>query len=96
LLSEIGWAKITPKEINIEWCDGLPQDEATEIQNATAKINAGLSTTRRENIERFGLSEDLANEVQSEVEEQRAAAAVYMGLGGGFGGVEEDKVDDEA
>jgi len=95
LISETGWKRVEANALNIEWCDGLPQDEGTEIDNATKLINAGLSTARRENVERFGKTQEAADEIQAEVDEQRLAAAAAMGFGHGGEGDDGGGVGDE-
>lgn len=69
--------------ITITWYDGLPNDERQEIDKSTAKINAGLTTPKRENVERFGMSPEQAEQVDDEVREYQADKSASMF--GGFG-----------
>ena len=80
-IAELEGRDIKPEDITIDWFDGLPNDEKQEIEKATMKINADLSTPEQENIDRFNLTEDLANKIAQKVDERNSKKQASM-----FGG----------
>lgn len=89
-LAELDGIVIEPNDITIDWFDGLPNDEKQEIEKAQMKINAGLSTPKQENIDRFDINEELAEEIDKAVNEHNAIKQAAL-----FGGFSKPTVDDE-
>lgn len=82
LVAELNGVKIETADISITWFDGLPNDEKQEIEKATMKINADLSTPEQENIDRFGFNEVQAKEIAKSVSQRNATKQSQ--LFGGF------------
>lgn len=82
-IAELNGQEVKPEDITIEWFDGLPNDEKQEIEKATMKINADLSTPEQENIDRFNLTPEIAKNIASKVAERNSQKQATMF--GGFG-----------
>lgn len=82
MIAELNGVELDADKLSITWYDGLPNDEKQEIEKATMKINADLSTPEQENIDRFGLTADQAQETAIKVKERNASK--QQQLFGGF------------
>ena len=82
--------KIEPEDITIDWYDGLPNDEKQEIEKATMKINADLSTPEQENVDRFNLTQEMAKEIAEKVDERNSKKQASM-----FGGFSSPTPNDD-
>lgn len=93
LVASLNGTDIAPDDITFTWYDGLPNDEKQEIEKATMKINADLTTPKQENIDRFGLTEEQANAIATEVDTRNANK--QQAMFGGFGNPMQDDGEDE-
>ena len=82
---QIDGVDVDASDINITWCDGLPNDEQQEINKATALVNGGFTTPEHENINRFGLTKEQSEQLAEEVSAWSAdkQASMFGGFGGG-------------
>lgn len=83
LTSVLYGTEIPEDDITIDWFDGLPNDEKQEIEKATMKINADLSTPEQENIDRFGYTEEQTQDIAEKVRQrnQEKQATMFGGFG---------------
>lgn len=92
MLAELSGHEITPEDLTIEWFDGLPNDEKQEIEKATMKINADLSTPEQENIDRFDMSPEIAKQMTEQVNQRNANK--QQSMFGGFSSPTNDYEDE--
>ena len=91
LVMQLNGETINTDDISITWFDGLPNDEKQEIEKAQMKINADLSTPKQENIDRFGLTPEQAENLSLEVEVRNANK--QQSLFGGFSNISQEDED---
>lgn len=89
-VAQLNGQKIEPEDITIDWYDGLPNDEKQEIEKATMKINADLSTPEQENVDRFNLTQEMAKEIAEKVDERNSKKQASM-----FGGFSSPTPNDD-
>lgn len=87
---------IAPGDLSIEWCDGLPNDERREIENATMMLNAGMTTPEHELQYRFGLTQEAAERLAQEAADDKADRASAFGGFGLPGGMMQEDANENA
>lgn len=66
ILSDSYGEHINVEDITVTWYDGLPNDEEKDIRTASSAIASGLSSRKREYIDRFDHTEDQFDDMWQE------------------------------
>jgi hypothetical protein len=71
-----------PVKPEIKWGDGLPIDEAEQIDMETKAIDAGITTTKDAIMRVYGVDEQIAEDIVKDVKDEKAVNLPKMNLGG--------------
>lgn len=70
ITASLSGLSLDPKEISIQWMDGLPQDEKEQCMVESTDVMSGITSKKAAAMRRYGWTSEQADEDQTQIKEE--------------------------